>query len=226
MKRYIFLKVLLIACITLLSDCKNNHESEQGNGYFMVTVKQYNNPNLGLKAYIFLKDSLYGITDARGIYENDSIPSGRYLLTCSAINFRDTTLNIVINEGKSTKLNLSLLSDSSIGTVYGEFQDLIIFNQKSIDKPELKTWNEEQVYDAVTGATIYKINRPDIIPPRTVSLGDSIIAVSDGFGQYWFQIQSGTYQVIGACDGYLSSSRVIKVLPGSNNYVNFFLKKN
>lgn len=216
---------MLPAALTLFMGCRDKHWPEPLTGQLQITIKEQQNSNSGIKAYLFLNDSLYGKTDVHGTYENNSIKTGKYILTCSAINFRDTTLNITINGGEFTKLHFYLLPDTSVGTIYGEFQDLLIFDQKLINKPQMKTWGEKEIYDAVTGATMYKIAIPDPYPPRTVSLDDSIIAISDGFAQYWFTIQSGTYLITGACNGYNDTSRIIKVLPGSNNYINFFLRK-
>lgn len=208
-----------------MDGCKDKDEPDTTSGKLLITIKGQQNSNSGIKAYLFLNDSLYGKTDAQGTYENNSIKTGSYTLTCSAINFKDTSLNITIVGAETTKLNFYLLSDTSVGTVYGEFQDLMLFKQKSVNKPQILTWDEHEIYDGVTGATIYKIGYPDPIPPRNVILDDSILAVSDGFGQYWFTIQSGTYPVTGACYGYSDTSRIIKILPGSNNYINFFLRK-
>lgn len=213
---------MLLAALTLLMGCRDKHEPEPA---LQITIKEQQNSNSGIRAYLFLNDSLYGKTDVHGTYENNSIKPGKYTLTCSAINFRDTSLIITIVAGEPTKLHFYLLPDTSVGTVYGEFQDLKLFNQKAANKPKMKTWDEHEIYDGVTGATMYIITRPDPFPPRTVSLDDSIIAVSDGFAQYWFKIQSGTYLITGACNGYTDTTRLIKILPGSKNYINFFLTK-
>lgn len=225
LRKFILLIPIILAAICILNSCKEKDKPDTTSGQLLITIKEQQNSNSGIRAYLFLNDSLYGKTDVQGTYENNSIKTGSYTLTCSAINFRDTSLNIKIVGGEATKLNFYLLSDTSVGTVYGEFQDLAIFKQKSANKPQMLTWDEHEIYDGVTGATIYKIGYPDPIPPRNVILGDSILAVSDGFGQYWFTIQSGTYPVTGACYGYSDTSGIIKILPGSKNYFNFFLRK-
>lgn len=225
LKKVTVIKSILLAALTLFMGCRDKHEPEPATGQLQITIKEQQNSNSGIRAYLFLNDSLCGKTDVHGIYENNSVKTGKYTLTCSAINFRDTTLSITITGGEATKLHFYLLPDSSVGTVYGEFQDLLLFNQKAANKPQMKTWDEQEIYDAVTGATMYKIAYPDPFPPRTVSLDDSIIAVSDGFAQYWFTIQSGTYLITGACYGYADTTRIIKVLPQSENYINFFLRK-
>jgi hypothetical protein len=219
-------KGVVFILVLVLIGCKDKDNPVLTNANLHITIKSKAGNNPISKAFIFLNDSLYGKTDSKGIYSLDSISPGIYTLTCSVINFRDTTLEINITAGNTTQLNFSLVADTSFGKVFGEFQDVAIFEQKSIDKPVIKTWDELQIYDGVTGATMYKIGYPDPIPPRTVSLGDSIISVSDGFGQYYLKIQCGTYLITGACEGYTSSSKIIKVLKDSKTYANFYLEKN
>jgi hypothetical protein len=225
MKKELMITSMLLAAITFSMGCKDKHEPETGAGLIQITINERLNSNSGIRAYLFLNDSLYGKTDVQGNYENNSIKAGKYTLTCSAINFRDTSLRITIFSGVVTKLHFALLPDSSFGTVVGEFQDLQLFNQKLVDKPQMNTWNDSNICDGHTGATMYSIAYPDPFPPRTVKLDDSVIAVSDAFAQYLFTIQSGTYLVTGTCDGYNDTTRIIKVLPGSKNYINFFLRK-
>jgi hypothetical protein len=225
LKTKLLLKDIVVVLIFLLIGCKDKEEPLPTHGYLNVTVKSLSDNKPVGKSYIFLNDSLYGKTNESGVYLNDSVKPGNYTLTCSAINLRDTSLTITINVGVKTRLSFLLTVDSTLGMVLGEFQDLTVFRQKAITKPQIIKWDEKQVHDGVTGATIYKITYPDPIPPRTVSLDDSTLAVSDGFGQYWFKIQSGTYLIKGACNGYSDASRLIKVLPGSKNYFNFYLEK-
>ena len=219
------IKPVILVILTIMLGCKDKQVLESGTGKFQVTVKEKQYENIGIEAFLFLEDSLCGKTNVQGIFESNLLNSGKYVLTCSAINFRDTTLNIKIVAGETTKINLNLLPDNSTGIVDGEFQDFELFKQKAIAKPQINTWDESKIFEGVTGATMYRIEIPDPIPPRTVRLGDSILAVTDGFAQYRFIIQSGTYLIKGSCEGYYDSSRVIKVLPNTRNFVNFFLRK-
>lgn len=225
MKVIVIIKDIVFVIITLLIGCKDNDEHLPTFGYLNVTVKSLASNNPIVKTYVFLNDSLYGKTDANGRYSDDSISPGNYTLTCSAIYFRDTSLMISISGGAKTQLNFTLAADTTFGFVFGEFQDMAVFRQKSIDKPQINTWDEKQVFDGVTGATIYKKGPQNDVPARTVSLDDSIIAVSDAWGQYWFKIQSGTYVIKGACEGYANASQVIILLPGSKIYANICLEK-
>jgi len=46
---------------------------------------------------------------------------------------------------------------------------------------------------------------------------------ADVYGQYWIKIQCGTYPLTGKSDGYSSETEVVKVLPSSKIYNNFYL---
>jgi hypothetical protein len=216
--------IFIFASFLICCKDKENPVLTAANLHISIRSKAGNNP-IG-KAFIFLNDSLYGETDSKGLFALDSISPRSYSLTCSVINFRDTTLQIVIATGKATQLYFSLSADTSYGKVFGEFQDIAIFRQKAVNRPELNTWDEQEVYDGITGATIYKIGYPDPIPARTVSLEDSVITVADAFGQYYMKMQCGTYLITGACEGYKSYSKIIKVLKDTKTYMNFYLEKN
>jgi hypothetical protein len=222
LKKNLISVIALVIVLVFFTRCDND-EPEQGKGQLTVNVRELANNNTGIRANVFLDDSLYGTTDTNGLYMNNSVNSGNYTLTCSAIDFRDTVLKIKIISGENTKFDFYLTSTK--GKVFGEFQDMYLFRQETEIKPEIKTWDEKQVYDGTTGATIcYKFIQNGV-PERSVSIGDSIITVSDGFGQYYFKIQCGTYTVTGTCEGYVSSSKVIRVLPDSKIYVNFNLER-
>lgn len=225
LRRLIFYEIVFIAVLVFLNSCKDNNETDQTKGTLTIYVSELKNNNSGIKAFIFIEDSLYGKTDEKGKYINNSVKPGNYNLTCSAIDFRDTSLQIKIVGGENTQFNFYLKSDSAKGKVFGEFQDMTLFRQNAINKPAINSWNERQVYDGTTGATMcYKFLQKDV-PERRVSTVDSILAVSDGYGQYYFQIQCGTYVITGTCDGYNSVSKTIKVLPDSSIYANFYLEK-
>jgi hypothetical protein len=224
LKAKVYLQAAVFIIISLSISCKDKNDSVSGFGQIKVYTKSLSGSN-PVRAYIFLNDSLFGKTGENGIYLKDSINPGNYHLICSAINFHDTSLDVVISSGNITELEFRMTVDTTLGQVYGEFQDMTLFRQKAIDKPVMNTWDERMVYDATTGATIFKLGPQTGVPARNVSLDDSIIAVADGFGMYVFKIQSGTYQIKGSREGYADALRVIKVLPGSNNCVNLFLEK-
>jgi hypothetical protein len=201
----------------------DDDKQEQGKCQLTVVVSEWNNTNKGIQAFIFLDDSLYGKTNENGMYVIDGVFSGNHTLTCSAIDFRDTTLQINIIGGQNVRFDFYLSSDTTVGKVFGEFEDMVLFKQSTEAKPDIKTWDEKKVYDASTGATMcYKVMKVDLSERRIV-LDDSLFTIADGFGQYYFTIQSGTYKITGTCEGYVNSSKIIRVLPDSKNYINFYM---
>ena len=58
-----------------------------------------------------------------------------------------------------------------------------------------------------------------------VFIGDSLLSYADVYGQYWFEIQCGTYPMTGKSAGFSSETKVIKVLPDVKVYLNFYLPK-
>lgn len=215
-------KLLLIYFIFILvfNSCKDD-DTVNKKIVVKVNVKSLSDKK-GINAYIFLNDSLYGTTDSSGSFSLSSLNPGNYALVCSAINYRDTSVQVTIGNDP-VNIDFYLAKDSSVGKVYGEFQDMFIYEQKLIENPEISTWDEKQKFDAVTGATFY--SKPDTLPARYVIMNNDTLAVSDGFGQYWFKIQCGTYYITGMCNGYSNSSGIIKVLPGSKVYRNFYMQK-
>ena len=175
-------------------------------------------------AFIIHEDSLLTMTDMEGNYQV-SIEEGEYSLVCSAINFSDTILQIKVNGGEVVR-DFLIKPDDKMGFLVGEFQDMKIYRDSLVTKPELSQWDAKKVYDAATGATLqYKWLKVDIAD-REVFVGDSLFGKSDAFGQYALFLQCGTYPITGKCDGYQSKRKVIKVEPASKAYLNFFLERN
>ena len=58
-----------------------------------------------------------------------------------------------------------------------------------------------------------------------MTLGDSVLAVADAWGQYVFKIRTGTYSITGSCEGYESVTQTVTVEPNGRHYVNFFLPR-
>ncbi len=219
-----FLPILILFLI-LLSCLRNNSiEPRETKGTIQGTVKSINNTVIH-RAYLFSQDSLLADTNEQGIYVIAAVEEGLLDLTCSALNYRDTTVQVQVKGGKIATVDFVLAPDSTIGRVYGEFQDLNIFSDSLQSNPGMADWDAKYIFDAVTGATIqYKTFHYEI-PERRVFLGDSLLVTADAWGQYWFKIQSGTYRITGSCDGYYDVARIIRVLPNSRNYINFFLTR-
>jgi hypothetical protein len=177
------------------------------------------------RAYVFDGDTLLAVTDDGGHYLVPSIGEGDHELTCSAVNYADTTRRILIIGGQTAVCDFLMTPDSSTGKVYGEFQDLNVFNDSLKTNPALKEWDPKRIYDAATGATLQIKTYGYDLPDRRVFLGDSLVAFADAWGQYAFKIQCGTYPLRGSCEGYEDAVLTIKVLPDVRNYANFFLKR-
>lgn len=220
----IFRLVILIIFLAFTAIQCNNEDSESSGPILSINVKDIKGAT-GIQATIFANDSLYGICDKDGNLTIEKMEPGNYKLICSALYFRDTAISIFINENEPVKLNFTLPIDSSMGRVYGEFQDMQLYKGAISKKPEIDTWDEKKKFDALTGATLFYKNFDDSLPPRLVIMNQDTIAIADGFGQYWFKIQSGTYQIEGLCESYKNSKVTITVGPNSKNYQNFYLEK-
>jgi hypothetical protein len=134
-------------------------------------------------------------------------------------------VQVSILGGRTTVQDFVLIPDSSVVKVYGEFQDLDLFNQRVSENPQLATWDSKQIVDGTTGATLQNKTLQVEVPDRIVSLGDSVVALSDGFGQFWFRIPCGAHRLKGSCEGYRSVTRVVKVRSDRTPYVTFLLPR-
>ena len=102
--------VCSIICITL--KCHTSPEPLQTNGNITGVVKAAGETRSIFPAFIFTPDSLLGITDKYGFYRISSLEEGIYDLTCSALNYGDTTGNVVVIGGKTITLDFTLQPDS------------------------------------------------------------------------------------------------------------------
>ncbi|MDA3890874.1 MAG: carboxypeptidase-like regulatory domain-containing protein [Salinivirgaceae bacterium] len=221
MKAYYILISLVFWVASIISCTKNTQQISQTT--LAGTVKNELQNKVIFPAFIFLDEELIATTDINGNYNITSLEAGEYRIIISAVGYEDNTISIIIADGKITTTNFSLVSSDAIGRVYGEFHDANLYDQQLIENPSLSEWNELELWEGVSGATIQKKTMPEI-GDRTVTLGDSLVAYSDGFGQYWFKIQCGTYQIKGICDGYKDKEQTIVVKPDDRIYVNFILE--
>jgi hypothetical protein len=176
-------------------------------------------------AFIFWGDSLLATTDPHGSYLINDLEIGRYDLLGSALYCGDTTLAVQVQGGQTVTLDFNLRSDSTTGLVVGEFQDAFLFQQRLLEDSALANWSEQQICDAATGATLQSKTLEYLVPDRFVLLEDSAMATADVWGQYGCFIPSGTYPLVGSCEGYKSVMHVVKVLPDSRVYLNFILHR-
>ena len=226
-KRVLLILLLEMGCMLIFLNCENSTEPKEATGMIAGSVRSVLLRDLAIihPAYIFLADSLLATTDEHGDYLISSIEEGMYPLTCSALNYRDSTEQVGVLGRKTVIHNFYLTPDSSIGRVYGEFQDVTLYNQGLETNPSMADWDAKRIFDDVTGATVQAKTFGYEVPDREVFLGDSLLAISDAFGQYWFKIQCGTYPITGSCEWYYDRGRVTRVLPDTPIYVNFFLHR-
>lgn len=228
MKKIYWILLIGMSLFLIIINCNDRPtEPKPTNGMIAGHVESASPGNLGAihPAYIFVENRLLATTDANGDYEIDSLEEGIYQFTCSALNYRDTTEQVHIRGGQQNTHNFSLAPDSVTGRLYGEFQDVTLFNQNLQINPAMSGWDAKRIFDSATGATVQAKTFGYEIPDRKVFLGDSLLAISDVWGQYWFEIQCGTYPITGSCQGYHDSTVVIKVIPNTKVYVNFFLRR-
>lgn len=173
------------------------------------------------QVFIFLEDSLLTTLIKKTDYSFE-LESGMSLLTFSAIGYEDKKLELNLNE--NTTQNIELIPSSDKGRVYGEFQDIIKFQENVEENENMETWNEEEIYDGVTGATILEENSVTTFQQAELFIADSLLRYGDVYGQYWFEIQTGTYPISGKCEGYSSKTQIITVLPNTKTYLNYYLK--
>jgi len=217
---WMLVSVTLLA--TFIISCTKNPENITQTT-LVGNVKNEMQNKVIFPAFIFLGNELLATTDSNGNFSIISLGADEYQITCSAVGYEDKTTSIVIIDSKITTANFFLVASDAKGRVYGEFQDGNLYQQRLIAKPEISNWNSKELFDGISGATLQEKTLGYEIGDIIVSLGDSLVAYSDGFGQYWFEIQCGTYPLSGSCDGYKDMVQTIKVKPDENIYVNFIL---
>ena len=214
--------VFTIAILCFLSCTKESNDTK-GDVRGVVTIQ--NKETVICPAFIINGDTLLAKTNESGEYEITSLEEGTYKLICSALNFRDTIEYIEVGGGETVMHDFSLQTDSTMGRLLGEFQDGLIFKDSLQTNPELANWDEKQIFDVATGATIQMIWLQYPVGDREVYLGEDLLGKSDAFGQYAFKIQSGTYCFKGKCEGYVSKTHIVKILPDTKFYLNFVLER-
>jgi len=225
-KIFILSVAALVSCFVFFH-CENSTEPAETRGTVSGTItgKPSTLPSIVYPAYIFLADSLVTTTDGQGAFSIPNLEQGKHVFTCSALNCRDTLLQVNILGGQTTRLDIEMIPDTTQSRVYAEFHDLFLFRQMLEDDPSLDTWTQKEMFDGVTGATIQSKTLRYEIPDRTVHLGDSLLAVTDGYAQCWFDLQIGTYPIIGKCEGYQDTTFVVHVPADNRIYINFFLDR-
>ncbi|MBN1480646.1 carboxypeptidase regulatory-like domain-containing protein [candidate division KSB1 bacterium] len=139
-------------------------------------------------AFIFAGDSLITTTTKNGDFTISSLHEGYYSYTCSALNFRDTPLQVQVVGGTTTTVVFAMTPDSSTGRVYAEFQDNTLLQEALMTDSSLSEWSEKELFDGVTGATLQSKTLRMKLPDRKIFFADSLIAISDDFGQCWITL--------------------------------------
>ena len=216
-----------LLAVSLWVACENATEPKVRTGSVQGTVRGVSTGGGAAihSASIFWEDSLLATTDVSGAYAVSSLSEGTYPLTCSAFGYRDSTMQVRIEGGKTAVLNFYLAPDLTTGWVFGEFQDQTLFEDSLKTNPSMADWGAKTIYDAATGATIQYKTFDHEVPERRVTLGDSVLAIADAWGQYVIKIRTGVYRITGSCEGYESVTRTVTVEPDGRHYMNFFLPR-
>ena len=206
--------------LAVLISCHKNGEGEGA----MVTGTVRSSAGNGVipSAFIISGDSLVAVTNQDGKYETGLLKAGECFLLASAFGYNDQEVMVFLEEGQVENQDFQLVPDEQQGRIYGEFHDLQVFREKVIQDPGKEDWSEEEIFDGITGATIFT----DFDEPASkLFIGDSLFAYADGYGQYWFKVQCGTYPVTGIAEGYRDTTCVVRVDPDSRIYLNFFMSE-
>jgi hypothetical protein len=212
----LFILLLLFSIIS----CKDTAFQHPSGGVFSGNVTTAS----GLPVYPFYiteVDSLLRIVKKNNMFSIE-LEEGEHEIVFSAIGYIDKIVHIQVNGNINSEIKLEVNKVS--GRIYGEFQDLKLFQQKVSENKELAKWSAKQIMDGVTGATIMENNFSTNFEQAQVYIGDSLLSYADVYGQYWFEIQCGTYPITGKSAGFSSETKVIKVLPDVKVYLNFFLE--
>jgi len=210
--------LILIVLVGILS-CKNPSSSKK-DGRLKGTITQIAN---NTPVYIIINDSLVCTTDINNNFSVD-LEYGDHEILLSAIGYLDENISVSINGNKN--MDIQLTENSETGRIYGEFQDLDVFQQRISQNSDLENWTEKDICDGVTGATIMEDNYEFEFKQPQLFIGDSLIKYADVYGQYWIEVQSGTYPLTGKCEGFSSKTEIIKVMQDAREYVNFYIKQN
>ena len=214
----------LVCILTLMLSISCDKESQTGT-ILQGTVRNMQDDELIYPAFLILEHKLLATTDESGSYEISSLEPGIYSLICSGINYGDKTMQIELKEGHVVSNDFVLSPDHSKGRVYGELHDQTLYDAELLVNPTMADWNGKELFDGVSGATIQSMTFGFDLPASELYIGDSLLTPTDGFGQYWFNVQSGTYPLCVSSVDYRDTMQIIKVEADSRIYVNFILSK-
>lgn len=100
-----------------------------------------------------------------------------------------------------------------------------MYQQRVLEDSTLAEWDAQQMWDGVTGATLQSKFLKRESPPRQIWLGDSLLALTDDFGQCWFELQCGTYPITATLEGYCDTTQTVHVRPDEPTDMILFLDR-
>ncbi len=220
--RYYTLNLVFITAILINISCDKEDQAET---ILQGTVKNMLDNEPVHPAFLILGDELLSTIDESGTYEIKTLDPGIYFLVCSAINYADKTMQVELKEGHVASNDFMLSPDSSEGRVYGELHDQTLYDEQLMLNPSLADWNSKELFDGVSGATLQTMTFGLDLPASEIFIGDSLFSVTDGFGQYWFDVQPGTYPLRVSSIDYRDTMQIVKVQKDGRVYANFILSE-
>jgi len=212
--------VFIVILLTIIISCEDSTSPNNSGGVFSGTIISSSTSEPVVSVFIFMDDVYLGMIENSNSFAFELNP-GEYEFIFSAIGFLDEIVSVTINGNYNKEIVLT--ENSEIGRVYGEFQDSVKLEQKISDNNDIANWDEKEIYDGVTGATILEDNSSVDFQQAKLFIGDSLVGYADVYGQYWIKIQSGTYPLTGESEGFKNETKTIKILPDSKVYENFYL---
>jgi hypothetical protein len=206
--------------LMVLISCEDPASTKRTDGVFSGEIKSAATSQSIYPVYIFEGDSLLCIVDQNSHY-SIGLNEGDHEIIFSAIGYLDEVVSLSINGDQSREILLT--ENAETGRVYGEFQDLLLLQQKICENHDMANWTEQQIRDGVTGATIQEGNSDQDFQHAQLYVGDSLFGYADVYGQYWIRIQWGTYPLTGQSEGFSPETKTVKVQPDSSIYMNFYL---
>ncbi len=211
-----FLYLILLLSLVWSEGC----EKDPGEPSVHILVMDESNGTPIRHAFLFHGNEFLGISGESGTFPDMHLEPGTIALRCSAVGFADRDQKVHVNDRGITNATFPLTADDQTGRVYGELHDLEVFREQLTGQPEMARWTGRELFDGVTGATLFFDYDQ---PPATIRLGDSLMAYADGYGQFWFEVQAGTYPLTAVSEGYKDTMEIVEVIPDTRTYVIFFL---
>ena len=217
--------ISFLVCILTILLCNSCDKESPTGTVLQGTVRNMQDDQPIYPAFLILDNELLATTNESGSYEINSLDPGIYSLVFSAINYADKTIQLELKEGHEQSNDVVLSPDHSEGRVYGELHDQTLYDEELLVNPSMEDWNGKELYEGVSGATIQTPTFGNDLPSSEIYIGDSLMELTDGFGQYWFDVQCGTYPLRVSSNAYRDTMQIIKVEADSRIYANFILSE-